>query len=73
MTEPTELEITVAHKGFSWLEIEVTGKAAHGSRPALGVDAILKMGPILTGSPSSSAGSASGRTRRSAPARCTRR
>jgi acetylornithine deacetylase len=49
VTEPTELEITVAHKGFSWLEIEVTGKAAHGSRPELGVDAILKMGPILTG------------------------
>ena len=49
VTEPTELEITVAHKGFSWLEIEVTGKAAHGSRPALGVDAILKMGPILNG------------------------
>jgi acetylornithine deacetylase len=49
VTEPTELEITVAHKGFSWLEIEVTGKAAHGSRPALGVDAILKMGPILMG------------------------
>jgi acetylornithine deacetylase len=49
VTEPTELEITVAHKGFTWIEIEVTGVAAHGSRPALGVDAILKMGPILTG------------------------
>jgi acetylornithine deacetylase len=49
VTEPTELELTVAHKGFAWLEIEVTGQAAHGSRPALGVDAILKMGPILTG------------------------
>jgi acetylornithine deacetylase len=49
VTEPTELEITVAHKGFAWIEIEVTGVAAHGSRPELGVDAILKMGPILTG------------------------
>jgi acetylornithine deacetylase len=49
VTEPTELELTVAHKGFTWLEIEVTGVAAHGSRPGLGVDAILKMGPILTG------------------------
>jgi acetylornithine deacetylase len=49
VTEPTELEITVAHKGFAWLEIAVTGVAAHGSRPGLGVDAILKMGPILTG------------------------
>jgi acetylornithine deacetylase len=49
VTEPTELELTVAHKGFTWIEIEVAGVAAHGSRPALGVDAILKMGPILTG------------------------
>jgi acetylornithine deacetylase len=49
VTEPTELEITIAHKGFVWIEIEVSGVAAHGSRPGLGVDAILKMGPILTG------------------------
>jgi acetylornithine deacetylase len=48
VTEPTELEIAVAHKGFVWSEIEVTGRAAHGSRPHLGVDAIVKAGPILT-------------------------
>jgi acetylornithine deacetylase/succinyl-diaminopimelate desuccinylase family protein len=48
VTEPTELEVIVAHKGFVWMEIEVTGKAAHGSRPQLGVDAIVKTGPILT-------------------------
>jgi acetylornithine deacetylase len=48
VTEPTELEIAVAHKGFVWAEIEVTGQAAHGSRPHLGVDAIVKAGPILT-------------------------
>jgi acetylornithine deacetylase len=48
VTEPTELEIAVAHKGFVWAEIEVTGRAAHGSRPHLGVDAIVKAGPILT-------------------------
>ena len=47
VTEPTELELVVAHKGFVWSEIEVTGRAAHGSRPALGVDAIVKTGPIL--------------------------
>jgi len=46
--EPTELELIVAHKGFVWAEIEVTGRAAHGSRPHLGVDAIVKAGPILT-------------------------
>ena len=48
VTEPTELEVIVAHRGFVWSEIEVTGRAAHGSRPHLGVDAIAKMGPILT-------------------------
>jgi acetylornithine deacetylase len=48
VTEPTELVVAVAHKGFVWAEIEVTGRAAHGSRPHLGVDAIVKTGPILT-------------------------
>jgi acetylornithine deacetylase len=48
VTEPTELELVVAHKGFVWAQIEVTGRAAHGSRPHLGVDAIVKAGPILT-------------------------
>jgi acetylornithine deacetylase len=48
VTEPTELELVVAHKGFVWIEIAVTGVAAHGSRPHLGVDAIVKAGPILT-------------------------
>jgi acetylornithine deacetylase len=38
----------VAHKGFVWSEIHVAGRAAHGSRPHLGVDAIVKMGPVLT-------------------------
>jgi len=48
VTEPTELAVVVAHKGFVWAEIEVKGRAAHGSRPHLGVDAIVKAGPILT-------------------------
>jgi acetylornithine deacetylase len=48
VTEPTELELVVAHKGFVWAEVEVEGRAAHGSRPHLGVDAIFKAGPILT-------------------------
>jgi len=49
VTEPTEMQLCVAHKGFVWLEIETMGKAAHGSRPDLGVDAIVKMGKILVG------------------------
>src|SRR5215472_3253851 len=47
VTEPTELRVATAHKGFVWTEIEVTGRAAHGSRPHLGIDAIMQTGPIL--------------------------
>ena len=49
VTEPTELRLCTAHKGFVWLEVEVRGVAAHGSRPDLGVDAIANTGPILAG------------------------
>lgn len=48
VTEPTELNISIAHKGFVWLEVEMFGKSAHGSRPHLGIDAITKMGKVLT-------------------------
>jgi acetylornithine deacetylase len=48
VAEFTELQLILAHRGFVWLEIETTGKAAHGSRPDLGVDAIVKMGKVLT-------------------------
>ena len=47
VTEPTDLQIGIAHKGFSWLTIETRGRAAHGSRPAEGRDAILAMGRVL--------------------------
>ena len=47
ITEPTHLDLCVAHRGFIWLEVETTGVAAHGSRPQLGVDAIAKMGHVL--------------------------
>ena len=49
VTEPTELQVAVAHRGFVHLEIETIGRAAHGSRPHLGIDAIAKMGRVLTG------------------------
>jgi acetylornithine deacetylase len=49
VTEPTELEVCIAHKGFVWVDVHTHGRAAHGSRPELGVDAIAKMGPVLTG------------------------
>lgn len=47
VVEPTELRLTVAHRGFVAFEIETFGMAAHGSRSDLGVDAIAKMGPVL--------------------------
>lgn len=48
VTEPTDLDVGVAHKGFAWIEVETRGRAAHGSRPADGRDAILRMGRVLT-------------------------
>ena len=38
--EPTDLEVTLAHRGFAWYRVEYEGAAAHGSQPELGVDAI---------------------------------
>jgi acetylornithine deacetylase len=48
VTEPTDLAIAVGHKGFAWVGVTVEGKAAHGSRPAEGQDAILRLGRVLT-------------------------
>lgn len=48
VTEPTALSLCTAHKGFAWVEIRVAGRAAHGSRPDLGVDANLAMGEVLS-------------------------
>jgi acetylornithine deacetylase len=47
VAEPTELRVCIAHKGFVGFEIEVHGRAAHGSRPELGIDAIARMGHVL--------------------------
>ncbi len=49
VTEPTEELLAVAHKGFVALELETEGRAAHGSRPDLGIDAIARMGHVLVG------------------------
>jgi acetylornithine deacetylase len=47
VTEPTDLAIAIAHKGFEWVEVETEGRAAHGSRPREGRDAIRLMGRVL--------------------------
>lgn len=45
--EPTSLRVMPAHKGFVWIEADFRGRAAHGSRPELGVDAIRHAGLYL--------------------------
>jgi len=47
VTEPTRLAIMPAHRGFVWAEIDVKGRAAHGSRYDIGVDAIRHAGLLL--------------------------
>jgi acetylornithine deacetylase len=46
--EPTRLRVMPAHKGFVWVRAVFRGRAAHGSRPQLGVDAIRHAGLYLT-------------------------
>ncbi|MGN6797756.1 MAG: M20/M25/M40 family metallo-hydrolase [Gaiellaceae bacterium] len=46
--EPTDERVAIAHRGFAGFEIEVRGRAAHGSRPDLGIDAIAAAGVVLT-------------------------
>jgi len=48
VTEPTGLDVAVAHKGFQWITVETRGRAAHGSRPRDGRDAIMRMGRVLS-------------------------
>jgi len=47
VTEPTGLAIMPAHRGFVWMEVSVQGRAAHGSRWDIGVDAIRHAGLLL--------------------------
>jgi acetylornithine deacetylase len=47
VTEPTQMQLCLAHKGFIWLEVETEGRAAHGSRFAEGLDANMRMGRFL--------------------------
>jgi acetylornithine deacetylase len=47
VTEPTDMQLCLAHRGLIYYEVRVDGKAAHGSRYDLGVDAILHMGRFL--------------------------
>lgn len=48
VTEPTDLTISRAHRGFVWYEVETLGRAAHGSRFKEGIDANMRMGRFLS-------------------------
>ncbi len=47
VTEPTALDVCLAHKGYLWIEVAVGGRAAHGSKFQYGIDANMKMGAFL--------------------------
>lgn len=47
LTEPTRLAIAPAHRGFAWVTLRFRGRAAHGSRYDIGVDAIRHAGLFL--------------------------
>ncbi len=59
--EPSGLEVVIAHKGFIWFDIETEGVAAHGSLPDVGIDAIARMGRVLTGLEAAEAALSAGR------------
>lgn len=47
VTEPTDLQICLAHRGFGVFNITTDGTTAHGGNHHLGVDANIKMGYVL--------------------------
>ena len=47
VTEPTRLAICPAHRGFSWADVRIEGRAAHGSRYDIGIDAVTHAALLL--------------------------
>jgi succinyl-diaminopimelate desuccinylase len=47
-TEPSDLEVIVAHKGLAWIEIQTTGKLVHAGNPQVGVDAVRAAAEFVT-------------------------
>jgi acetylornithine deacetylase/succinyl-diaminopimelate desuccinylase-like protein len=47
--EPDALpRAVVEHQGFGWIDVIVHGRAAHGSAPEAGIDAIVHMAEVVT-------------------------
>jgi acetylornithine deacetylase len=47
ITEPTEGKLITGHRGFAWIDVEVAGRAAHGSRWDYGISANARAGYLL--------------------------
>jgi acetylornithine deacetylase/succinyl-diaminopimelate desuccinylase family protein len=47
VSEPTEMKMAIASKGCLRFRLTLKGKAAHSSQPALGVNAIENMVPVI--------------------------
>ncbi len=45
--EPTDLKVVHTHKGCLWVDVRTHGRAAHGARPELGENAIVKMARLI--------------------------
>lgn len=45
--EPSELQVGLAERGGAWITVTARGRAAHGSTPHLGVNAITSMARFL--------------------------
>ena len=49
VTEPSNLELHLAHRGFAVFELQTLGVASHTSQPERGVNAVAHMGRVLAG------------------------
>ncbi|MDX1629378.1 MAG: M20/M25/M40 family metallo-hydrolase, partial [Fulvivirga sp.] len=47
VTEPTDLNVCIAHKGFGLFEFVTKGKQAHGGLPDEGIDANMHMAAVM--------------------------
>lgn len=47
VAEPSDLQLTLAHRGFAWFRLDITGLAAHGSMPKQGIDAIAHASRVM--------------------------
>lgn len=47
ISEPTNMKVTIAHKGALWTRFKTFGKTAHGSMPSEGINAIEHMRVLM--------------------------